>query len=224
MGARARARAATSFRSRPAIRRRRLSRGTSSRRSPRELLGEPRRQRAAVRPDARLPAAARGHRRRSWSTAASPRRLEESARHDRLAAGARSRRARAARSRRRGAGRAADLHRRDHRVPQRAGARWSACRRRRTASISTRSTPPASGCAARAAASSSSTSCRTSRIRPGLLIGLDKRRAAARMGRAPRRAHRRGRSRIASCTSKTRRPRPTSGRSRPTIATDASST
>ena len=67
-----------------------------------------------------------------------------SARHDRIAAGARSRRARAHRSRRRDPGRAADLRRRDLRVPQPCRRRSSACRRKPTGSISTRSTTPAS--------------------------------------------------------------------------------
>ena len=116
------------------------------------------------------------------------------ARHDRLAAGARSRRARAARSRRRDPGRAADLHRRDHGVPQRAGRRWSACRRKPTASISTRSTRRCSALRAAGRRVKFLYVVPNFQNPTGLLIGLEKRRAAARVGRAPRRADRRGRS------------------------------
>ena len=94
---------------------------------------------AAVRPDARLPPAARRDCRRHGA----PRRADRArppAHHDRLAAGPRSRRARAARSARRHPRRAADLHRRDLGVPQRRRPRWSASARKPTASTSPSST------------------------------------------------------------------------------------
>ena len=140
-----------------------------------------------------------------------------SAGHDRIAAGARSRRARADRSGRRDPRRAADLRRRDHRVPQRAGRRWSACRRKRTGSIST-------------ALDATYERLRREGRRvkflyvvpnfqnpTGLLIGLDEAAAAARVGRAARRADRRGRSVSRAVFRGLGHAKPTCGRSRRTM-------
>ena len=185
-------RSATSSRSRPAIRQPTPSRGRSFRRS--RASCSPARDRSVLQYGP-----TRGYRPLLEAIAgimARARRADRArtpARHHRLAAGPRPRRARARRSRRRRARRAADLHRRDHRVPQRAGARWSACRRKPTASTSRRST----------------TSSRAS-SREGRRVALPLRRpelpesdrtadrpgqaaGAARVGLAPRRADRRGR-------------------------------
>ena len=114
--------------------------------------------------------------------------------------------------------RAADLHRRHRRVPQRAGARWSASSRRRTASISTRSTRPACGFAREGRRVRLLYVVPNFQNPTGLLIGLGQARRAARVGGAARRAASSKTIRTAICTSRTRRRRPTS---RPIKADDA---
>ena len=103
--------------------------------------------------------------------------LRATARDHRIAAGARPRRARAARSGRRRARRASDLHRARSRRSATCRPRWSACGR--TADGIDLDDLDACTCpadTATAVASASSMSFRIFRIRPGLLIGLDKRR------------------------------------------------
>ena len=100
------------------------------------------------------------------------------ARDDRIAAGARPGRARPPRSGRRDPRRAADLHRRDHRVPQRPGARWSASGRRRTgSSLDAPRRHRGSACGARAGASALLYVVPNFQNPTGLLIGLEKRSA-----------------------------------------------
>ena len=181
-----------------------------------------RRQRAAVRTDARLPAAARGDRRRSWTQRGVADRAGPAAGHDRIAAGARPGRARARSIR----ATSSSSSCRPTPAPSPRSAtsrrRWSACRRKPTASTSTRSTRPTSGCVAEG---------RRVRVplrrpelpesdraadRPGQAAG------AARVGRAPRRPDRRGRSVSRAVLRGLGDAKRTSGRSRPTTAKGAS--
>ena len=213
-----RRRVATSSRSRPAIRRPTRSPGTSSRRSPHELLSGRDGSRAAVRADARLrsrcsrrsPASWRGAARRRAGIACSSRpdrsrastwsRASCSIRATSSSSSCRPTPARSPRSATRRRNWSASAGRRRHR-PRRArrrpGVRLQREGRRVARAVRRAELPESDRPADRPRQAGS----------------------AARVGRAPRRAASSKTIRIATCTSRTRRPRPTSGRSAPTIAT-----